>query len=144
MGSCAVASAAVGTINFTGNVAATCSLSVTNGSAIMTPSSNLQTLSSKNGGGTAGTVAVTTTGGVVLGVDAASSLIQPTGDVTATTWTPSYSLSGVSTVSDTSLPSTISSPGTGTINVNLTGTKSGINSFVTGSYSAVVTVRCEP
>jgi hypothetical protein len=80
----------------------------------------------------------------MIGVDAASSVVQPVGDVTATSWVPTYSLSGVSTVSDTTASSSISVPGTGTVNINLTGTKSGSNSFVTGSYSAVVTVRCEP
>ncbi len=136
--------AATGTVNFTGSVTATCSLVVTNPAGVMTPSASLQVLSSKNAGGTPGTLSLTTTGGVVLSLDAVASAIQPAGDSTATSWTASYGMSGVQSVLDASTPTTIVAPGSGTVNVHLTGTKSGSSSFVNGSYGATVTVRCEP
>ena len=141
---CAPASAAMGNVSFSGNVTATCTLTVTNASGAMTMSSNLQNISSRNAGGIPGQVTVTTTGGVTVSVDPVTVASQPAADVAPTTWTPTYSVSGSHVVAETSASSPLAAAGTGMINVNLTGTKSGLGNFVTGSYAATVTVRCEP
>lgn len=110
----------------------------------MTPSSNLATLSSKNPGGVPGAVSITTTGGVNLSIDGATSTVQPPGDGSTTIWTPTYTLSGLGSVTDTSATTPLASAGTGSIAVNLTATKAGSSTFTPGSYGATVTVRCEP
>jgi hypothetical protein len=138
------ASAATGNINFSGSVASTCALAVTNSSGVMTTSSNLQGLSSKNAGGVHGVINLTTTGGVSLSIDSVTTSTQPTADQTPTTWVPTYSVTGLQTINDTAASSTVSNNGVGTINVHLSGTKSGSATFVNGTYTATVVVRCEP
>jgi hypothetical protein len=141
---CDPSHAATGSVNFTGTVTSVCALQVQNASGTLAPSSNLLNLSSKNPGGVAGLVTLSTTGGVTLAVDPATSPIQPATDPASTIWAPSYSLSGVQTVADTNVLTNILSPGTGSVTVNLTATKAGGGSFHTGLYGATVTVRCEP
>lgn len=137
------ASAATGNVTFNGTVAAICTLVVTNGSGTMTVSPDLQSLSSKNAGGVAGTVTLTTTGGVTLSVDAVASPTVPGTDTTPTTWTPTYSASGIHTIAETGTSTPITSPGVDTVTVHLAGTKSGADRFGAGNYSATVTVRCQ-
>lgn len=141
---CSAAHAAVGSVNFTGTVTSVCALTVVNGVGKLAPSSDLLNLSSKNSGGIAGTVSLSTTGGVTLVVDPATSPVQPSSDPASTIWAPTYSLSGAQAVADTNVLSTITNPGTGTVTVNLSATKAGGGSFHTGVYGATVTVRCEP
>jgi hypothetical protein len=127
---------------FNGTITATCTLVVaTNGT--MTVSPDLQSLSSHNSGGSAGTVTLTTTGGVSLSVDPVTTTSAPAADVTATTWTPTYSASGAHTVAETGSASSLTAPGASLVSVNLAGTKGGSNRFAAGSYQATVTVRCE-
>lgn len=141
---CSIAHAATGAVTFTGSVTSVCTLTVTNASGTLVPSSNLLNLSSRNAGGVAGAVSLSTTGGVTLTVDPATSPQQPASDLAATVWAPSYSLSGLQTVTDTNALTTITNPGTGSVAVNLTATKAGGGAFHTGTYGATVTVRCEP
>ncbi len=107
------------------------------------PAPDLKTLSSKLPSGDAGHVALSTTGGVSVSVDAVSSVSVPGGDTTPTTWTPTYSLSGSHTVAETGLSSPLASPGSSVVTVDLVGTKGGSDTFTQGSYQATVTVRCE-
>lgn len=141
---CGVAQAATGSVTFTGSITSVCSLTVQNGAGTLAPSSTLTTLSSKNSGGVGGVVNLNTTGNVTLTVDPATSPIQPSTDGASTIWTPSYSLSGVMSVADTTALTSIANPGTGAVTVNLTATKAGGAAFHTGTYGATVTVRCEP
>jgi len=127
---------------FNGTITATCTLLIaTNGT--MTVSPDLQSLSSHNSGGLAGTVTLTTTGGVSLSVDPVTTTTAPAADVTATTWTPTYSASGAHTVAETGSATSLTAPGASLISVNLAGTKGGSNRFASGNYQATVTVRCE-
>lgn len=140
----APALAATGAVTFSGTVTSTCALTVTNGSGTLVPSSNLLTLSSKNSGGAPGTVSVSTTGGVNLSIDPATASVQPAGDLAATVWAPTYSLTGLQTVPDTATTTPLTTSGTGTVTVHLTATKAGGAAFQNGTYGATVTVRCEP
>jgi len=127
---------------FNGTVAATCTMGVvTNGT--MTVSTNLQSLSSHNAGGSAGSVVVNTTGSVSLSVDPVTVTTVPATDVTPITWSPTYSAAGAHTISETPLPTALSVPGTSTVTVHVAGTKTGNNRFAQGNYQATVTVRCE-
>ncbi|MFD1986087.1 hypothetical protein ACFSOZ_26940 [Mesorhizobium newzealandense] len=127
---------------FNGTITATCTLLIaTNGT--MTVSPDLQSLSSHNSGGLAGTVTLTTTGGVSLSVDPVTTTTAPAADVTATTWTPTYSASGAHTVAETGSATSLTAPGASLVSVNLAGTKGGSNRFASGNYQATVTVRCE-
>lgn len=127
---------------FDGTVAAACTLTI-NSNGSMTVSPDLQSLSSHNGGGQAGSVTLSTTGGVTLGVDPVTVVTTPSVDVTATIWTPTYSAAGAHTISETGSSTALSAPGSSTVTVHLAGTKSGSNRFAAGSYQATVTVRCE-
>ncbi|MBZ9757167.1 hypothetical protein LB524_17925 [Mesorhizobium sp. ESP6-5] len=127
---------------FNGTVTATCTLVVgTNGT--MTVSADLQSLSSHNSGGSAGTVTLTTTGGVSLSVDPVTLTTVPAADSTATTWTPTYSASGAHTTAETGAATALAVPGADLVSVHLAGTKGGSNRFATGNYQATVTLRCE-
>jgi hypothetical protein len=127
---------------FNGTITATCTLVVaTNGT--MTVSSDLQSLSSHNSGGSAGTVTLTTTGGVSLSVDPVTTTTVPAADTTAITWTPTYSASGAHTIAETGSATSLTAPGADLVTVHLAGTKGGSNRFASGNYQATVTVRCE-
>ncbi|UDL88362.1 hypothetical protein LGH82_24980 [Mesorhizobium sp. PAMC28654] len=127
---------------FNGTITATCTLLIgTNGT--MTVSPDLQTLSSHNSGGSAGTVTLTTTGGVALSVDPVTTTTVPTADTTSTTWTPTFSSSGAHTIAETGTATNLTVPGASLVSVNLAGTKGGSNRFASGTYQATVTLRCE-
>ncbi|MCA0277833.1 MAG: hypothetical protein LCH86_17705 [Proteobacteria bacterium] len=137
------ASAATGNITFNGTVAAVCTMVVNNSAGVMTVSPSLQSLSSKNAGGVAGVVTITTTGGVSLSVGSATSITVPAHDTAATTWTSTYLATGTHTIAETSAATPITTPGVDTVTVHLTGTKGGTDVFASGNYSATVVVTCQ-
>ena len=67
----------------------------------------------------------------------------PPDDGTATTWTPTYSVSGGHTVPETASDTALDDAGQSTVTVHLVGTKGGSDNFAAGSYQATVTVTCE-
>lgn len=136
-----IASAATSNVIFDATVDATCTLQVVS-DGTMVVSTDLQNLSSKNVGASAGSVTLSTTGGVEIGVNPTVVATPPAGD-SATTWTPEYSVSGAHTVALTTTPTTLTTAGTSDVTVHLTGTKSGSDRFTNGTYQAVVTVTCE-
>jgi len=129
-------------VTFDATVAAACTLAV-NSNGTMVASADLGTLSSKLAGGSAAALTLSTTGGVDLSVDPVTMVTVPAGDVTATTWTPTYSASGAHTVAETGTTTALATPGISTVSVNLVGAKGGSDRFAAGSYQATVTVRCE-
>ncbi|MER9295630.1 hypothetical protein NKI38_03865 [Mesorhizobium sp. M0621] len=136
------ASATQQNVIFNGTIAPTCTLVVaTNGT--MTVSPDLQSLSSHNSGGSAGTVTLTTTGGVSLSVDPVTTTTAPSADSTSTTWTPTYSAAGAHSIVETGSATSIGTPGADLVSVHLAGTKGGTNRFANGNYQATVTLRCE-
>ncbi|WP_061929583.1 hypothetical protein [Aureimonas sp. AU22] len=137
------AQSATNTVTFTGNVATTCAVNVVNGTGTLTANGSLSNLSSKNPGGTPAKVDVTTTGGVRVSLDAVSSATAPSTDTSTTIWTPTYSMSGAQVVTETGVSTLMTGAGTRNVDINLTGTKSGIDTFMGGAYAATVTVRCE-
>lgn len=138
----AASAATTGNVLFNGTITATCTVTI-NSNGTMTVSSNLQSLSSHNAGGSAGSAQVDTTGGVSLSVDPVTTTTVPASDVTATTWTPTFATSGAQTIAETGTATALTVPGTSTVAVNLSGTKSGTNRFSAGNYQATVTLRCE-
>lgn len=136
--------AATSGVIFDGTVDPTCTLSVTQNGR-MTVNAALNNLSSKNAGGQAGLVSLSTTGGVTLSVDAAvSAVTAPSGDTAPTTWTPTYATAGTHPFPDGTASHALTAAGNDTVTVHLTGTKGGANVFAAGTYQATVTVRCEP
>lgn len=136
------ASATTQNVIFNGTITPTCTLVIaTNGT--MTVSPDLQSLSSHNSGGSAGTVTLTTTGGVSLSVDPVTTTTVPSADTTSTTWTPTYSAAGAHSIVETGAATAITTPGADLVSVNLAGTKGGSNRFANGNYQATVTLRCE-
>lgn len=134
--------AATQDVLFDGEVDAVCTLSV-DANGTLGASVDLQSLSSKLAGGAAGTVTLSTTGGVDLSVDPVTVVTVPAADVSVTTWTPTYSAAGAHTVAETGGTTALAAPGTSTLTVHLVGTKSGSDRFAAGDYEATVTVRCE-
>jgi hypothetical protein len=138
------ATADTGPVVFNGTVDPTCTLSVTR-NGTMTVNGALQSLSSHNAGGQSGLVDLSTTGGVTLSVDAAvSSVTVPGADITATTWSPSYSSTGTHTLAEGAGSNVLATAGASVVAVHLSGTKSGADTFAGGAYQATVTLRCEP
>lgn len=134
--------AATAGVQFDGTITATCSLVViSNGT--LTPSTNLLSLSSKNAGGVPGAVTLNTTGGVQVSLDALPVGTKPASDTSATTWVQTYSSSGTHTIGETSNSTSIGTPGSSTLTVHLQGTKTLPNTFSAGTYTNIVTVRCE-
>lgn len=129
-------------VQFDGTIVATCTLVVTS-NGTLTPSADLQSLSSKNAGGSAGTVSLSTTGGVTVGLDTLAVSSVPASDTSVTTWVQTYSSSGAHTVAETSSDTALADPGLSTLTVHLEGTKSDPDTFSAGSYQATVTVLCE-
>src|SRR5690606_16174623 len=127
---------------FDATVDAGCTHSV-NSNGTMVASSDLQTLSSKLAGGSPASLTLSTTGGVDLSLDPVTAVTAPAGTVTTTTWTPTYSTSGAHTIAETGGTTSLTSPGTSTVSVDLVGAKSGSDRFAAGNYQATVTVRCE-
>lgn len=136
------ASAATQTVVFDGTVAATCTLAV-NANGLMTAGTDLQSLSSHNGGGQPGSVALTTTGGVTLSVGPVTVVTAPGADLTPTVWTPTYAASGAHSIAETGASTALAAPGSSTVSVHLAGVKGGSDRFAEGDYQATVTVRCE-
>jgi hypothetical protein len=136
------ARAATGDVLFNATVDPTCTLTV-NADGTMTVSTDLQSLSSHNAGGSPGSVTASTTGGVTLSVDPVSIVTAPAGDTTTTAWTPTYSATGAQFIGETGAPTAVTASGSLDVSVNLAGTKSGSDRFVAGNYQATVTVRCE-
>ncbi|MBO6718045.1 MAG: hypothetical protein JJ913_08830 [Rhizobiaceae bacterium] len=136
------ASATTQNVLFDATVNPVCTLSV-DANGTLAASVDLQSLSSKLAGGSAGTVTLSTTGGVDLSVDPVTVVTVPAADVTATTWTPTYSATGTHTIGETGNTTALADAGTSTLTVHLVGTKGGSNRFAAGNYQATVTVRCE-
>jgi hypothetical protein len=127
---------------FDGTVDAVCTLSIDSNGTLGT-SVDLQSLSSKLAGGSAGSVTLSTTGGVELSVDPVTVVTVPAGDLSATTWTPTYSATGTHTIAETGSATELDDAGTSTVAVHVVGAKGGANRFAAGNYQATVTVRCE-
>ncbi|MBO6900355.1 MAG: hypothetical protein JJ864_03330 [Rhizobiaceae bacterium] len=136
------ANAATQNVLFNATIAPTCTLTIVS-NGLLAASPDLQTLSSKLSGGASGSVSLTTTGGVDLSVDPVTVVTAPPADVSATSWTPTYSAAGSHTVAETGGSTTLNDPGVSTVTVHLVGTKGGSDRFTSGNYQATVTVRCE-
>jgi hypothetical protein len=134
--------AATQNVLFNATVDATCTLNIAS-NGTLEASADLQTLSSKIGSASAGSVTLSTTGGVDISVDPVTATTVPGADVTATTWTPTYSVAGSHTIAETGGSTALADPGMSTVTVHLVGTKGGSNRFAAGNYQATVTVRCE-
>jgi hypothetical protein len=137
------AGAATNSVTFTGTVTTTCAINIVNGTGTLTPNGALSNMSSKNPGGVPATVEITTTGGVRVSLDAVSSATVPSADLSSTVWTPTYSMLGAQSVAETGTATLMTGSGTRSMNVHLTGTKAGADTFMGGTYAATVTVRCE-
>lgn len=127
---------------FSANVAAVCTLTV-NSNGTMVAAADLQTLSSKLVGGSPASLTLSTTGGVDLSLDPVTVVTVPAGDVSATSWTPTYSATGAHAIAEKAGATALAAPGTSTLSIHLVGAKGGSDRFSAGNYEATVTVRCE-
>lgn len=134
--------AATGTVTFSGTVTEACTL-VIGPSGKLTTTSAMDTLSTKNPSGEPATVDITTTGGVRFSVDGAPTATGPVTDTTPTLWTPSYSMTGTQSVTETTASTLLTGSGARNVKVHLEGRKTGSDTFKNGTYTGTVTVRCE-
>lgn len=96
---------------FNGSVTSVCVLTV-GANGTMTVSPNLQSLSSHNSGGTAGTANLATTGGVTVSVDAApTGVTTPAADSGTIAWTPTYAVSGAHNFPEGTASHALTAPG---------------------------------
>ncbi|WP_182087078.1 hypothetical protein [Aureimonas sp. ME7] len=137
------AAAVTNTVTFSGTVNAACTINIKNGTGALTTNGALNTLSSKNVGGSPAEVELVTTGGVRISLDPVSGVTVPAADLTPTTWLPTYELRGVQNVDETGAPTLMTAAGTRTMKVHLAGSKAAADTFSNGPYSATVTLRCE-
>lgn len=135
--------AATGDVQFNATVNNTCSITV-NQAGLLTANVGQTSLASTNAGGAAGQATiVATSANYTVGVDQPIGWQAgfPTGGDTNVTFAATYSASGDTTVASTDLDNPLAT-GTTAVNVNLAATKSS-GSFPTGTYAAVVVLRCE-
>ena len=134
--------AATGNVQFDATVNNTCSITV-NQAGLLTANVGQTVLSSTNAGGSAGVAEI-----VATSANYAVSIDQPTawqafptnGD-TNVSFAATYAASGATTVATTDAANPLAT-GTTSVNVNMSATKSS-GSFPTGTYAAVVVLRCE-
>lgn len=136
--------AATGNVPFTGVVTSTCVLTV-GASGVLAPSTDFTHLNSQAAGGSAGTIAVLSTGTVfkVSAVAPTSFTAAPTSGNSNVNFTASYSGSGATSIGATPGTTLTSvNPGTTNLSVNLDAIKSA-GTFDAGAYVTEVIVRCE-
>ncbi len=140
----AQAFAVTGNVQFDGSVSNTCAITVNTAGTLAT-NVGQTVLGSEQAGGAAGTATIVTTSAAYqVSADAPTAWTAfPTGGDTNVTFAANYATTGATTISKTS-GATQSALATGStdVNVNMSATKSS-GSFPTGTYGAVVTLRCE-
>jgi hypothetical protein len=134
--------AATGNVQFDATVNNTCSITV-NQAGLLTANVGQTSLSSLNAGGAAGQAdIVATSANYNVSIDQPTAWgTFPTGGDTNVTFAATYSASGATTVASTNTANPLAT-GTTAVNVDLSATKSS-GSFPTGTYAAVVVLRCE-
>lgn len=132
------------TINFSGTVDSTCNVVVSSPSGTLRTSPSLRQITSREFGGTPGQVEIATTGGISIAVDAPVIGNIPSSDTTFTEWRSSYRSATIAGGSEQDASVNVADAGTYDVDVHLTGTKAAPDTFHAGTYSATVTVRCEP
>lgn len=136
--------AATANVPFTGVVTATCVLTVGT-PGVMSASTDFTSLSSKNAGGVAGTVAALSTGTTfkVSAIAPTSFTASPAGGADAVSFNALYTGTGATSIGSTpGATTTTLNTGVTNISVDLNAVKSS-GTFNGGAYAAEVIVRCE-
>ena len=144
IGSAASALAAQGTIQFTGAVTSTCVLTV-GAPGVLAPNTDFTQLNSQASGGSAGTIAVLSTGSAfkVSTVAPTSFTSAPATGGDSVNYSTSYQGSGATSIGSTpGTTATTVNTGLTNLSVNLLAQKSA-GTFAAGAYVTVVIVRCE-
>lgn len=138
----APAFAATGDVQFDATVNNTCGITV-NQAGLLTANVGQTSLSSLNAGGAAGQASiVTTSAAYTVSVDQPTAFTTaPVNGGTNVSFAATYAATGATTVASTNAANALAT-GTTNVNVDLTATKSS-GSFPTGTYAAVVVLRCE-
>lgn len=142
--SASAALAATGNVPFTGVVTSTCVLTV-GAPGVLVPSTDFTHLHSQAAGGSAGTIAVLSTGTVfkVSAVAPTAFTSAPANGGTNVSFSATYAGSGATTIGTTPGATLTSvNPGTTNLSINLDAAKSA-GTFDAGAYVTEVVVRCE-
>lgn len=134
--------AATGDVQFDAVVNNTCTIAV-GPAGVLSTNVGQTTLSSTNPGGSAGTADITATSAAYsVSVNAPTAFATaPSGGGTNVTFAANYASAGATTVATTSSAAPLNT-GVSNITVNMTATKTS-GSFPTGTYAAIVVLRCE-
>ena len=133
--------AATGNVQFGATVDNSCSISVTQ-TGTLVANVGQTVLSSSLIGGVAGTADVTATSNAFqVSIDAPTWSSYPVNGNTATVLAATYSGTGATNIGATNAANPLQT-GVTNVNVNLSATKTS-GSFPTGTYAAVVVLRCE-
>ena len=134
--------AATGNVQFDATVNNTCSITV-NQAGLLTANVGQTSLSSGNAGGAPGQAdIVATSANYNVSIDQPTAWgTFPTGGDTNVAFAATYATTGATTLTTRNTAAPLAT-GTTAVNVNLSATKSS-GSFPTGTYAAVVVLRCE-
>lgn len=134
--------AATGNVQFDATVNNTCGITVQQ-AGLLTANVGQTVLSSTNAGGSAGVAEiVATSANYTVSIDQPTAFsTAPSGGGTNVNFAATYSASGATTVASTAAANPLLT-GTTAVNVNMSATKTS-GSFPTGTYAAVVVLRCE-
>jgi hypothetical protein len=134
--------AATGNVQFDAQVDNTCSITV-NQAGLLTANVGQTVLSSTNAGGASGQADIlTTSASFNVSIDQPTTWANfPSGGDTNVAFAATYSASGDTTIASTNSANPLATGATA-VNVDLSATKSS-GSFPTGTYAAVVVLRCE-
>lgn len=135
---------ATGDIQYDATVADYCAITVDQ-NGVLGPRPDLRVLNSRvaNGGSPGRATVVTSASGYTLSTDTpAAFTAEPVADTTPETFTSLFRSVGATTIAETDVPTSLNA-GSHTVRVTLIARKSPGDIFVSGTYSAVVVLRCE-
>ena len=134
--------AATGDVQFDATVNNTCTIAV-GPAGVLATNVGQTVLSSTNAGGQAGVADITATSAAYsVSVNAPTAFATaPAGGGTGVTFAANYASAGATTIATTSSATALNT-GVSNITVNMSATKA-TGSFPTGTYAAVVVLRCE-
>lgn len=135
------AQAVTGDIPFNGTVADTCTITAI-GSGTLDSNTAFSEIGSGHGSGASGSAVITTNATTFdVGVDAPTAWGSSPAGTPVTSFTAEYSTSGANTIATTSADTSLSAAGVTNVTVDMNASTAG--AFPSGTYSAIVVLRCE-
>lgn len=135
------AHAVTGAIPFNGTVADTCTITAINPGTLDTNTAFNQIGSGHGSGASGGATITTNATSFTVGVDAPTAWATSPAGTPTTTFTSTYSTTGANVIATTSADTPMINAGVTNVTVDMNASTAG--AYPSGTYSAVVTLRCE-